>query len=163
MIYFIQTKESGKIKIGYSTSPDKRIKDLQIANPEKLELIGLLKGSKDYEKQIHQKFEELNIHGEWFDPGNKLLEFIHKHAKLPDKNVICKISQDEYQLIFPGQVKFTKGIYFDIGSYNLKILTDKEFIFIFGVEGKRDTLLSWINNHDGIDEDVIEEIKSLMN
>ena len=42
------------------------------------------------------------------------------------------------------------------------VLTDKDFRFVFGVEGKRETLLSWIKSFDGVTQESIDEFESLM-
>ncbi len=52
MIYFIRGKESGNIKIGFSTNPDKRKSNLQTAHYEELEFIGIMNGTLDDELKI---------------------------------------------------------------------------------------------------------------
>jgi len=79
MIYFIQAGKNGPIKIGYTKNKQTfktRLKTLQIANPEKLRLRCLIKGSMTAEHSLHRKFRHFYIHGEWFQPNKILLTHI---------------------------------------------------------------------------------------
>lgn len=75
-VYFVRA-ENGLIKIGFSLRhPSKRLKDLQGASPEKLELIGFFEGSVKDESATHRKFEKCRSHCEWFKPSKELSQFI---------------------------------------------------------------------------------------
>lgn len=63
-VYFIKSKD--KVKIGYSTNIKRRIKELSICNPEKLELIYFIPGNKNLEWSLHNRFDFQHIRGEWF-------------------------------------------------------------------------------------------------
>ena len=76
MIYFIKNLTNGNIKIGYAKSPKDRLKELQTASSEKLVLLKTIEGDKTNEQQLHQRFIHLRLNGEWFSPGEDLLEFI---------------------------------------------------------------------------------------
>ena len=57
--YFIQPEKGGHIKIGYtSRNPLQRLSALQTGCPDKLKIVGLIKG--DVEKDLHKKFKKLN-------------------------------------------------------------------------------------------------------
>ena len=161
MIYFIRGKESGNIKIGYSIHPNKRKDYLQTSHYEDLEVIGLLHGSLNDEARIHEMFKEFRIRGEWYSPGERLLNFIREN--FPLKNSVNRINDNEFQIIFARPLIFTKNIYINIGSHNIMALTDKDFRFVFGVKGKREALLSWLKSLDGITQESIDEFESLMN
>ena len=161
MIYFIQGKESGNIKIGYSIQPDKRINNLQTAHYEKLEVIGLLHGSMEDESNIHKMFKEYHLRGEWYSPGGKLLEFIRNNSH--KKNIVYKVKEDVYQIIFAEPIKLTMSFYLNIGSFNLKIIIDNEYKFVFGVEGKRETIIDWLKNLEGLSREAMDEFISMMN
>jgi len=49
MIYFIRNIVSGKIKIGFSDTPKKRLKDLQTGSHDKLVLIKTIPGAQELE------------------------------------------------------------------------------------------------------------------
>jgi hypothetical protein len=80
MIYFIQS-ETGTIKIGYSRSPKQRLNNLQGSNPEKLTLLGTIKGGRFKEAELHKRFSSIKLTGEWFRPDESLLSYIHSYKE----------------------------------------------------------------------------------
>jgi hypothetical protein len=77
IVYFVRADEYGPIKIGYSATPRQRLSDLQNGSPHQLRLIGYIHpGSYHLERQLHQRFRSLRLHGEWFDPRAPLINFI---------------------------------------------------------------------------------------
>ena len=80
-VYFVQEGEGGAIKIGYAKNPIARLKELQVANPDKLNMLGVIRvDSGNLEYLIHKKFAHLKIRGEWFRPEKELLEYIKTEA-----------------------------------------------------------------------------------
>jgi hypothetical protein len=76
-VYFISNPETGKIKIGFSDDPERRLADGRTWCPR----VVLLKTipSKDMaadESYYHSKFNQAHFDGEWFLPEKELLEFI---------------------------------------------------------------------------------------
>ena len=65
-LYFIQSDFTGMIKIGRSKDPQKRLKQLQTGNPNKLKLIAEFKGEGWKEKILHERLEKYRLEGEWF-------------------------------------------------------------------------------------------------
>ncbi len=74
-VYFFQV-ESGLIKIGKTDNPEKRRKELQTANHEKLELLHYTTGGRALEKHLHEKFKKYNKSSEWFWPEDEIIKFI---------------------------------------------------------------------------------------
>jgi hypothetical protein len=73
--YFVQSSSGGNIKIGRTTrDPRWRIRQLQTGSQERLRLIGLLEG--DRERELHDRFSDYLVHGEWFKPCCLLRDFI---------------------------------------------------------------------------------------
>ena len=72
-VYAAQEKNSGRIKVGISRNPEDRIKQLNIGNPEPLELICVKSAPNRFadEKQIHKKLESKNIRSEWFSSSKE--------------------------------------------------------------------------------------------
>jgi hypothetical protein len=70
--YFIQGKDTLRIKIGRSTSIVKRLGDLRAA--EELTLVGYKEG--DFEAVLHERFAQWRSLGEWFEPAVELLDYI---------------------------------------------------------------------------------------
>src|SRR5436853_7688747 len=62
--YFIQKGEYGPVKIGRAAYPSKRLRELQVANPEKLQLLCTIDG--DHEAELHCLFDSYRLEGEWF-------------------------------------------------------------------------------------------------
>ena len=69
-IYIIGTTES-PYKIGFSKTPEKRLKSLQTGHPVKLSLLYTKEISEDnvknIEKQIHKTIAYKRTKGEWFN------------------------------------------------------------------------------------------------
>jgi len=75
-VYFIESKSSGLVKIGYSNNPQKRLKEIKTMSPELLELVAIMPGAKEDEFSLHEKFAHLRKHGEWFEMCSEIGEFI---------------------------------------------------------------------------------------
>jgi len=82
-VYFIRVGDYGPIKIGWSTNPMRRLKDLRTGSYDNVNIfnmIGYCKGSQSQEKALHAKLwrhkRSGNIGKEWFDPSPEVLETI---------------------------------------------------------------------------------------
>lgn len=80
MIYFIHAPLAKKIKIGFTSkeSPIDRLKELQTGSPERLLILGFVKGDKKLEKELHQTYRLHYSHGEWFNESclNQVIGYI---------------------------------------------------------------------------------------
>ena len=77
MIYFIQNAANNHIKIGFTDKPVKRRRsNLQTGNSANLVLLGLTLGEKAKEIELHKRFAEAHIRGDWFRPIPPLIQFI---------------------------------------------------------------------------------------
>ena len=65
-LYIIQSSYTGMIKIGRSKDPEKRLKQLQTGNPNKLKLIASFENQGWQEKSLHEILESHRLEGEWF-------------------------------------------------------------------------------------------------
>lgn len=79
MIYFLRGKDTGRIKIGYTESVNKRWEQLEVG-AEEYELLLVLSGDKKQEKALHKRFNHLRFKGEWFEPDQELLDFIESFS-----------------------------------------------------------------------------------
>lgn len=75
-VYFIQGQCGGAIKIGYSASPEKRLKELQTGYPDTLMILLMLPGSESTERALHREFEASRLQGEWFRPDEYVIKRI---------------------------------------------------------------------------------------
>lgn len=75
-VYFIESQDSGLIKIGRSHSPADRFKAIKTMSPEKLSLLGCLPEEVATENELHKRFAHLRAHGEWFEATPELRDAI---------------------------------------------------------------------------------------
>ena len=85
MIYLIADLEQMVCKIGYAGNPNHRIKQLQTGNANELILMQVIPGDKPKETELHNKFKEFRLKGEWFEFNN----IIQNHFSY------------EYKLVYP--------------------------------------------------------------
>lgn len=71
------------IKIGYSSNWPNRIAHLQVACPYRISAVLVISGTQSTEAELHERFKDLRIHGEWFRRSAELLEFIEQRKLLP--------------------------------------------------------------------------------
>lgn len=73
-LYIAQSHTTGAFKVGRSSNPDRRLKDLQVGSPYKLKLILVVEDMGWRERQIHMALKgyrsQGQMKGEWFiEPG----------------------------------------------------------------------------------------------
>lgn len=74
-VYFVKGGE--RVKIGYSVNIRSRINELQTGSSIRIEFVAAIAGaSQDDEKDLHEEFAEYRVHGEWFEYGPRLAQFI---------------------------------------------------------------------------------------
>jgi hypothetical protein len=68
-VYFvIERPFSGRVKIGYSKNPDRRLRELQTGSSRTLVIYSRIEGvTKEAEREIHNLCREHRRAGEWFD------------------------------------------------------------------------------------------------
>jgi len=74
MIYFV--KANDRVKIGYAVNPLSRIKSIQTSSPYKLEVLLIIEGTYEVERELHKLFHEYRRTGEWFEYGDRLESFV---------------------------------------------------------------------------------------
>lgn len=74
-LYLIHDVVLDKLKIGRSNNPKSRLKQLQIATSNKLELLFVIKGKGNLEAQIHSFFNSINTNSEWFDNDGQIIKY----------------------------------------------------------------------------------------
>lgn len=77
-VYFIQAGNA--VKIGIASDVERRIVDLQVGNPHKIELIHTIHVSRQdalmLESKLHRVFYKTRLVGEWFQLNQYMLSFI---------------------------------------------------------------------------------------
>ncbi len=77
LVYFIQEKGGGFIKIGYTENINARLSQMQTNSPHDLVILSIIEAGKEKEKQIHEKFRNHHHRGEWFYPSGEIMEYIN--------------------------------------------------------------------------------------
>jgi len=78
-IYFIQTGRF--IKIGKSRHWKKRVANMQVGSPFKIEPLLILVASPELEQELHSRFHANHFRGEWYRIGPAITKFIRKNRK----------------------------------------------------------------------------------
>jgi len=73
-LYFITNGRH--IKIGRTNNPARRIVDLQVSSPDKLQYIKVFHYRGDYEFRIHAIFKSIRLKGEWFKDDGQIRSYI---------------------------------------------------------------------------------------
>lgn len=73
-IYAIRCMD--RVKIGFSTDPILRFNKVQSDNAEPCRLLGVIAGDLDLEAELHSRFSEYHIRGEWFHLKGAVAEFV---------------------------------------------------------------------------------------
>lgn len=76
VVYFVQSTAGGPVKIGWSASPERRVKDLECGSPFPLRILAMIPGNATTEGALHKRFAAHRLRGEWFAPHTDLLEYI---------------------------------------------------------------------------------------
>ncbi len=85
-VYFIEA-ESKAIKIGFTEKNlKKRLIVLQSSNCDKLKILGYIKckdavEAKTIEQEIHERFKDDNIQGEWFEKKDYILSYVSEFCE----------------------------------------------------------------------------------
>lgn len=95
MIYLIADTEKKYCKIGYSSSPKRRLGEIQTSCPLEMNIILTIKGNMNLEKEFHRKFNHLRIRYEWFEYHEDVIEYIRNYrdttvTKINPKSIIRK-------------------------------------------------------------------------
>jgi hypothetical protein len=78
-VYVARERSSGRYKIGISARPEDRIRELNLGNPEKLELVVKLpaSGAKHaHEAALHKQFRKHHLRSEWFAADTPVHEIV---------------------------------------------------------------------------------------
>ncbi len=92
MIYFIKAHD--RIKIGYANDPSKRIPSIQTSSPFELEVLLIIDGNYEKERELHQKFQIFRKSGEWFEFSEPIKKFLSDNSREDRKYEFGFVSED---------------------------------------------------------------------
>ena len=76
LVYLVRCRVTGRCKIGVAGNPHARLASLQTGSPTPLELVATHAGGHAYERELHRRYAEHALAGEWFDgPAERFHEF----------------------------------------------------------------------------------------
>lgn len=152
IVYFIRAGKDylSPIKIGFTTFLEQRFSALQGANPEKLYLIGTIKGDEVKEAEIHNLLKQWNVRNEWFQ-GREVEIFICKTLNIkkpqelnfPERQRLLSLKKAAFYLdrgedslremiysgVFPViQLGSRSKMWLDINDLDQWILDNKTFL-----------------------------------
>lgn len=78
LVYFATADGSDSIKIGFSTSLKRRLRQLECAGGRSIRLLVAVRGTRDDESVTHQQFKHARLDGEWFRPVPDLVLYIER-------------------------------------------------------------------------------------
>jgi len=85
-VYFIGAFDSNMdiqfVKIGFSTEPRSRMKQMSTGNPFDLRLLTFFPGCQCVEKWIHKEFKETRERGEWFRPTPRMRKVFSRYESV---------------------------------------------------------------------------------
>jgi hypothetical protein len=95
-VYFIGNLESRWVKIGYvhEKEPTSRKRNIQVASPFPIEVLGWVNRGQSFEKHLHNIFSMFHIRGEWFF----LAAPIQSAIKAANESRLSDVDEDEEAL-----------------------------------------------------------------
>ena len=65
-VYLVVNQAGTQVKIGLSSSPQRRVRTLSTGNADPLHLLYYVVGGRSLEKALHSKFKQHHIRNEWY-------------------------------------------------------------------------------------------------
>jgi len=80
-VYFAQAERTGEVKIGFSTNVSDRLYMLRWQRHTNMTLLGWVPGGPRVEREMHARFDDLSLGGEWFEPDPTLFDYVEKSTR----------------------------------------------------------------------------------
>jgi len=85
-VYVIEAQGLGRYKIGHTKNElERRVKAMQTGSPVVLSLLCWCLGDSGLEAELHDKFKDCRLHGEWFELGPSKLDELCAIVKIVGK------------------------------------------------------------------------------
>lgn len=96
-VYFIAAP--GRIKIGWTTQPEKRLAQLRYTDMDELSVLGVIDGSRSLERRIHNLVDKHRRRGEWFADVPEVRAIVNDaiagHITDPENTATAAASYDD--------------------------------------------------------------------
>lgn len=100
VVYFIQQDfPRGPVKIGHAVDPYVRVVGIQNGNAKPLKLLGTQPGGVAREAQLHKRFAEYRMQGEWFRCSGKLAAYVANMMPPHDDNQLARLRSRRKKLL----------------------------------------------------------------
>lgn len=84
VVYFVHAPAANLLKIGFTARPFAlRLMQLRSNSPVSLDVLAVIRGTRDSERKLHARFLKLWSHGEWFRDDAGLLSYVSGLDGLP--------------------------------------------------------------------------------
>lgn len=80
-VYFVQSKDTRRIKIGYSSCFFNRLSHLSTSSCSELDVLLAIPGSLATEHAFHKLFQKEHVRNEWFSPSWRLYRTIIRNRR----------------------------------------------------------------------------------
>lgn len=81
-VYAIWAETSDLVKFGYTVDVRKRFSNLRAGCPDALHLLMDIPGGEALERELHFRFRDFRVRGEWFKPGPPVLDLLARFANV---------------------------------------------------------------------------------
>jgi len=82
-VCFIQAEHGGPVLIGWSRSPERRLKEFQEHSPYDLVLRKVVAGTVKLECALHQRWDHYRLLGKWFEPQPDMPGCLYAGGMIP--------------------------------------------------------------------------------
>lgn len=162
MIYFIRAGDNGPIKIGITKEITGRVKGLQTAHYEDLQIVGVMPGDRNLETTLHNKFSQHHIRGEWFQPAEEILTFVQENCSGKDGAETQYLGNGEYRILLSKPYKATMQFILLAGTHRgINLICDEEENHILAIQGKAKILLNWLDTI-GLSQETVDAYKQVL-
>lgn len=116
-VYFVKHKGLTPVKIGYSSGPNPkhRIEQIKTYAPFGIDFLGFInsKSAKKLETELHLKYKNFRLNGEWFNISEETVEnILNDNYSEIQKNEIMTF-QEFYLKQLPSKPKTIDTVFFD--------------------------------------------------
>lgn len=116
-VYFIVAPHIGLVKIGFSVDLKTRLATISACSPVPVELAASLLGGYELENDLHWRFANSRVRGEWFDYSCEIQEFVQR---VNCGTTLPPIEPAPYRHVRPGLWKGPENCAFVIAKQRSK-------------------------------------------